>query len=291
VVVPSVNGWEDLSGCLEALDVNAKEIELEVLVADRCGAEVTTRIAERFPQVRVLSAPPGTSIPDLRAMAFDSARGDAVAVIEDHVLVPPDWARRLLAALRSGDEIAGGAVANAATERTVDWAAFLCEYSHLLPPLEAGSVQALAGNNIVYRRALLEKYRAETRAGRWEDHLHSALRRGGVRLVCHPEIEVAHKKHYTVRSYLSQRFLYARSFAGARLQGSRRVVRVGYAVAAVALPPVLLGRIVSRVAARRRYRGVLVKSLPLMALFVLAWAAGEIVGALTGPGDSLSRVS
>jgi hypothetical protein len=66
---------------------------------------------------------------------------------------------------------------------------------------------------------------------------------------------------------------------------------VGYAVAAVALPPVLLGRIVSRVAARRRYRGVLVKSLPLMALFVLAWAAGEIVGALTGPGDSLSRVS
>jgi len=291
VVVPSVNGWQDLCGCLEALETTAKDLELEVLIADRCGGELPSRIAARFPGMRVLHAAPGTPIPDLRSMAFDAARGDAVAVIEDHVLVPPDWARRLVDALGHGEEIVGGAVANAATERTVDWAAFLCEYSHLLPPLPPGSAKTLAGNNIVYRRSVLERYRAVTRAGRWEDHLHDALRRDGLSLVCHPEIQVAHKKHYAVWEYVDQRFLYARSFAATRLEDRSRVARVGYAVAALALPPLLLVRIVARVGARRRYRRVLVKSLPLLALFVLAWAAGEVVGALAGPGDSLSRVS
>jgi hypothetical protein len=33
-----------------------------------------------------------------------------------------------------------------------------------------------------------------------------------------------------------------------------------------------------------------VRSLPLLPLFVAAWAAGEVVGAALGPGDALSRV-
>ena len=291
VVVPSVNGWPDLSGCLEALEVNERQVPIEVLVADRCGEELRRQIGRRFPRVRVLEARPGTSIPDLRARAFAAARADAVAVIEDHVLVPPDWAKRLLAAQEQGEEVVGGSVSNAATDRIVDWAAFLCEYSHLLAPLRAGPSETLAGNNIVYRRELLDRYRAETGGGRFEEHLHRALRRDGVTLFCHPEIEVAHKKHYTVGSYLVQRYLYARSYADVRLDGTSWPTRVGYAVAATALPPVLFFRIVSRVAVRRRYRRALATSLPLIALFVIGWAAGEMVGAVAGAGDSLSRVS
>ncbi|MEP7308830.1 MAG: glycosyltransferase [Acidobacteriota bacterium] len=291
VVVPSVNGWQDLSGCLEALEANERHLQIEVLVADRCGEELRRQIGRRFPRVRVLEAPPGTSIPDLRARAFAAARADAVAVIEDHVLVPPDWAKQLLAAQEQGEDVVGGSVSNAATDRIVDWAAFLCEYSHLLAPLRAGPSETLAGNNIVYRRELLDRYRAETGGGRFEDYLHRALRRDGVTLFCRPEIEVAHKKHYTISSYLVQRFLYARSYADLRLHGTSWPTRVGYAVAATALPPVLFFRIVSRVAVRRRYRRALATSLPLIALFVIGWAAGEMVGALAGAGDSLSRVS
>jgi hypothetical protein len=291
VVVPSVGGWQDLSGCLEALELNAQDVKMEVLVVDRCGEELRLQVVQRFPRVRILPAPAGTPIPDLRARGFVAAGGEAVAVIEDHVLVPPGWARLLLAAQNRGEEVVGGSVANAATERTVDWAAFLCEYSHLLAPLPAGPSETLTGNNTVYRRALLERYRAETEAGRFEDYLHRALRRDGVTLFCRPEIEVAHKKHYTVGGYLAQRFLYARSYAGVRLNGVSWPRRVGYAVAASALPPVLFSRIVRRVAVRDRYRAELVRALPLIALFVVGWAAGEIVGALAGSGDSLSRVS
>jgi glycosyltransferase involved in cell wall biosynthesis len=291
VVIPSVNGLGDLVGCLEAVCTQQGVGSLEVLVADRCGDPVRAELRRRFPDVRVIAAPPGTPIPKLRAMAFEAATGDSVAVIEDHVIVPAGWARQLLAAQRDGAAVIGGSVENAATERLVDRAAFLCEYSHCLPPLPAGAADWLPGNNIVYSRRLLERYRSAIEAGRWEDHLHDVLRADGVELVRRPEIHVEHRKHYTVREYLSQRYLYARSYAGARLQGASVATRVAYgAAAAVLLPPLLLYRIVRRVARRRRYRAELVKSLPLLLLFVTAWAAGEAVGYCAGPGDSLARV-
>ena len=81
------------------------------------------------------------------------------------------------------------------------------------------------------------------------------------------------------------------SWKVARLSGAPWPVRFAYAVAALALPPVLFGRIVARVAVRPPYRAPLARSLPLLVLFVVSWAYGEIVGAVAGPGDSLSRVS
>ena len=290
VVVPSVNGFDDLGPCLAALDAERRRTSLEALVVDRCGEAVRARIRHEHAWVRLIEADPRTTIPDLRAMAFAAARAPVVAVIEDHVLVPPGWADQLLLAQRQGLTVVGGSVRNAATERTVDWAAFLCEYSHLLPPLTAGPVMSITGNNTAYRRDLLERFRDAVTSGRWENHLHETLRAHGEQLYCRPEIEVRHKKHYTVREYTAQRYLYARSYAAARVQGRPAFVAAAYGLAATLLPPVLLGRIVKNAWSRPAYRGVLGRSLPLLTVFVTAWAAGEMVGAWRGPGDSLSRV-
>jgi hypothetical protein len=289
VVVPSVNGWNDLEGCLAALEEERSDAALEVLVVDRIGPELRAQVAERFPWVRVLTAAPGTTIPDMRATAFDAATAPSVAVIEDHVLVPRGWARALLQARRTA-RVAAGGVRNAATARQVDWAAFLCEYSHLLPPLAGGTSEWLTGNNTVYDRTLLEEYRAVTHAGKWENHLHDALRRAGETLVCRPEIVVDHKKHYTFFEYFSQRYLYARSYAGARVAGAPPARRAAWGLAALALPPLLLWRVVSRSLRKQIDRGVLWRSVPLLGLFVTAWGAGELVGYWFGPGDALARV-
>jgi hypothetical protein len=240
--------------------------------------------------VALIPAGAGTTIPDLRAMAFEQARGESVAVIEDHVIVPAGWATALLGAQARGEDVVGGSVDNAATERLVDWAAFLCEYSQLLPPLAEGPVEGLTGNNTVYRRGLLERHRETTRAGRWENYLHDALRRDGVVLYQRPEIKVGHKKHYTVWEYLSQRYLYARSYAGARVAGAPVARRLLYGAAAFALPPVLFLRVVRTVWGKGRHRGELIRSLPLLALFVSSWGLGEVVGYWFGPGDALSKV-
>ncbi|MDQ6888392.1 MAG: glycosyltransferase [Gemmatimonadota bacterium] len=289
-MVPSVNGEEDLLVCLEALEAQRRDVRLEVLVADRCGDDLRATVTQRFPWARILPAAPGTTIPQLRAMAFAAASADAVAVIEDHVIVPPGWAAALLGAMRGGAAVVGGAVENAATDRVVDWAAFLCEYSHCLQPLPAGPSTWLTGNNVVYRKDLLERHRAVTESGQWENHLHDALRAEGVTLLCRPDITVGHRKHYTIRQYLSQRYLFARSYAGARAVGASLPRRLAYGVAALALPPLLGFRIVSRVVAKKRHRRELLRSIPLLAVFVTAWAAGEAVGYVTGAGDSLARV-
>jgi hypothetical protein len=213
-----------------------------------------------------------------------------VAVIEDHVIVPDGWARALLAAQRSGAAVVGGSVENAATDRLIDWAAFLCEYSHCIAPLSAGEAEWLTGNNVVYPRELLQRYRPVIEQGGWENLLHDAFKRDGIALVCRPEIQVHHKKHYTVGEYLSQRYLYARSYAGVRFPDASPAARAAYGAAAFALPPLLFARTVSRVLSKKRHRAELVRSLPLLAMFVLAWAAGEVVGYLAGPGQALSKV-
>ena len=290
VVVPSVNGLGDLIGCLTALQGQAADVSLEMIVVDRLGDDVQSEVKRRFPEARVLAVAADTTIPQMRQAAFEAAAGDAVAVIEDHVIVPPGWARALLDARKETGAVVGGSIDNAARSSVIDWAAFLCEYSHCITPLPAGPTGSLPGNNIVYDRALLERYRDTIAAGKWENHLHDAMHRDGVPMVLRPEIGVGHKKHYTVGEYLSQRFLYARSYAGERVKGMPLAKRLAYGAAAFALPPLLMYRTVARVLAKRRYRMQLVLSIPLLVLFIASWTAGEVVGYWTGPADSLSRV-
>ena len=289
VVVPAVNTLDDLTGCLTALEAQS-DVQLEILVVDRLGGDVRAEIARRFPRARIIPVPSGTTIPRMRELAFDAATGDAVAVIEDHVIVPPGWARALLDARRETGAVIGGSIDNAARSSVVDWAAFLCEYSHCITPLPAGPTSALPGNNVIYDRVLLQRYRETIASGKWEKHLHDAMHRDGVPMILRPEIGVGHKKHYTVGEYLSQRFLYARSYAGERVKGMPLAKRLSYGAAAFALPPLLMYRTVTRVLAKRRYRMQLALSIPLLVLFIASWTAGEIVGYWAGPSDSLSRV-
>ncbi len=290
VIVPSVNGVKDLHGCLQALELQRRNVALEVLVVDRIGQPVTKLIADEFPDVRLITFPAGTTIPDLRAKGVHEAHAAAIAVIEDHVIVPPGWAGKMLLALAAGHDVVGGSIENAATETWVDWAAFLCEYSACLPPLPAGPVDWLPGNNTVYRRELLERFRQVLESGRWENALHDAIRQTGIQLICRPEIVVGHKMHYTIAEYCGQRFLYSRSYAGMRVAKFPAAKRMVYGLAAFLLPPILYYRTVARIWPKTTYRSHLLKSLPLLVPFVIAWGLGEVVGYWVGPGDSLRRV-
>jgi hypothetical protein len=87
VIVPSVNGFGDLEGCLRSLEAQRSDVDLEVLVVDRLGPDVRTCVKDAFPWVRMLEVEPGSTIPEMRAIGFDAATSPAIGVIEDHVLV------------------------------------------------------------------------------------------------------------------------------------------------------------------------------------------------------------
>lgn len=259
-------------------------------MVDRLGGAIESTLKARYPWIVYHSVPRVTTIPEMRDLAFRAARADAIAVIEDHVIVPPEWGERLLAALSAGSDVAGGPIENAATERLLDWATFLCEYSACLPPLPEGDAAWLPGNNVVYRRSVLQRYLTVTAEGAWENRLHDAMRHDGIRLMCQAALLVGHKKHFGFFEYIGQRFLYSRSYAGARIQGAPLAKRLATGAAAFALPPLLLLRIVRSLLSKRVPIGRVISTLPFIGLFVISWGLGEVVGYWFGGGDALSRV-
>lgn len=289
VIVPFVNSFADVRGCLEAL-ARQSGARIEAIVIERHGAEARRQVTDAFPDAVVISVPSDATIPHMRALGFDRASAPAIAVIEDHVLVPEGWAKRLLHALSEGADVAGGPVENAAVEAQVDWAAFLCEYSAILPPLPGGESDWLPGNNVVYRADVLRRYRDVIAEEKWENRLHDAMRADGVKLMMLPDLVVGHKMHYTFNLYMSQRYLYSRSYAGARVRGKPLPVRMAYGLVAFALPAIMFVRTVRTILRKGRHIEKLWPSLPMLAAFSCSWGVGEVVGYWFGPGDALSKV-
>lgn len=287
VVVASVNGLPYLAECLDALESHAPEVE--VLVADWTDEETRTLVTKRWPKAMLLSFDEPKSVPELRAAGIAAATAPRVAVIEDHCRVTPDWADAILEAHRSGHHVVGGAVRNVKTGRARDWAPFFCEYSAFMEPSATGPVDDLTGMNVSYDREALAEMADLLAEGRWESDLHPRLRERGYELWAAQGAVIEHAKDFGFFEFASQRYHYSRSFAGMRNPslGKRRLL---YALATPLLVPLLARRIVSNVRSRPAYRPAFRKAAPLVLVYTLIWAFGELVGYVFGGGRSILRV-
>lgn len=289
VVVPCTNALSDLRSSVSALQAQSGPVP-EIVAVERLGPDFVKAVESEFPAARIISVPAGTTIPEMRAVGIRASTGNAIGVIEDHVIVPPNWTEAMLDQIARGSDVVAGPVDNIATETLVDWAAFLCEYSAVLPPLNDGPSDWLPGNNTVYRRDVLERFDALLDDGKWENHLHDAIKASGGTLSLRNDIISGHKMHYTFGLYLSQRFLYSRSFAGSRVRGAPLHKRLLMGCIAFALPPLVYFRVVRNVMSKGRHLTELRRSLPMLVPFSISWGAGEIVGYWFGAGQSLSKV-
>ena len=293
VIVGSVNGGPWIHVLLDALESQRGDTDFEVVVADRCTDGTADRIEREHPKVQVLRLAPTTVLPELRTLALERARGRIIFVTEDHTVPPSDWIERARAELdATPPQVAGvgGPVANAMCERAVDWAAFLCEYSGYLPPQPGGLVDDIPGMNVAYRRDALEAPRELLVSGFWESKLHPKLARAGRRFLCVPELVIGHRKRFGFAYFLQQRFHYSRYFAGERFPESPRARRLLYALLSPALAIVVPIRVLRSVWPRHEYRGPALRSLSSIVCFSLAWAVGEFIGYLFGPGRSLLEI-
>ena len=289
VVIASVNGLGCIVECLEKLEALPERSQMEIIVLDRRTDNTAQVIAERFPSVVLFKGLTGKSIPELRWQGMQAAEGEIVAIIEDHCMVTPGWAAEILRRVGSEFAIAGGPVENGSTERIVDWAFFLAEYGPCMPPLPEGEAESVPGNNAAYRRRFLP-LNEPVWATMWESFLQKELRKRGLRIFLSSAMLIHHKKSFGVGEMLEQRFLYSRSFAAMRAGQMTATERWRFAVLSLALPPVLLWRIWRCISQKRRNQKEFLLGLPIIVLFVISWALGEIVGYVAGTGDSLARV-
>lgn len=286
VVVASVNGFPYLGQCLDALARNAPEAQ--VVVADWTDEETRARVRDGWPGVELLSFEEPMAVPQLRAAGIAASSAPYVAVIEDHCVVHRDWSRAIVAAHEAGYPVVGGPVRNAAG-RLRDWAAFFVEYAPFMEPLPAGEAAGLTGMNVSYDRRAIEAMQPLLDEGRWESWLHPHLAREGFRFRADPAIALDHVMRFDVPFFISQRYHYARSHAGARNAelGIKRVVYLGGSPLIV---PLMYARTARAVFGKGRHRLRFLLTTPLILAYLSVWAWGEAVGYALGGGRSLLRV-
>jgi hypothetical protein len=280
---------------LEALRAQENAPAYEVIVADRRQDRVSERIRANYPEAQLFFCPADMSLPELRTLAFDRARGKYVVVTEDHCVPERGWLAGMIEAFATAPKetvAVGGVVENGVCETALDWATFLCEYSGFMGPVRSGPVPAgsVPGMNVAYRRsAIADIDRPVLTRGFWETTVHPLLAEKDLSFYLSDGIKLLHKKKFSLRLFTTQRFLYSRYYAGIRFAPDQKVQRFAMCALTVALPPLLLFRMARSTAQKQRLRE-LIRALPYLTLFALIWAWGEFVGYVSGPGDALSRI-
>ena len=266
----------------------------EIIVADRLNDEFSARIAADFPEVILVPCPSETTLPALRATALGLAQGTYVMVTEDHCVPADDWLAEIVATFhRAPRDVAavGGSVANGLRDRWIDRATFQCEYGRYVPPVADGPSDDLPGMNVGYLREYLGTIdSALLRRGFWESGVHASLRQRGLTFQSSNRIRVTHKKHLGFGEFVQQRFWYSRYFAGNRFP-AKSIARRAFAFSLTpVLPFILLWRFHGAAVRRPAYIREFGALLPLLTIFALVWAIGEMVGYVFGPGDALRNL-
>ena len=290
VVVASAAGGEFLFRCLASLAGQVERAGAELLVVDRAGPTVRERIARDFPAVRVIPASPNAAtVPAMRAAGALHARGDIVAVLEEHCTAPEGWLATIGAQFTEDDAAIGGPILDSAFPRVRDWVVYFSEYHDYLPPWRDGDHYPLNGANIAYDRRRLLRHAEVLADGYWEVVLHPRLARDG-RFRAVNAMGAHHTGPFTYGYYLRQRYLLSRSWGGARRHDVSSATRWTYMMLAPLLPLLLFTRATRNVMPRRAMLRRFVPALPLLVPVWLAYAWGEWLGYAIGPGRALELV-
>jgi hypothetical protein len=262
----------------------------EVIVVDCRGPENVARLSSRFPQARFIPVNKRETVPQLRRIGVEQARGEIAAIIEEHCLAADNWLSVLASAFGPDDVAVGGPVAAADFNRLRDWVTYFVEYNSYLPPWPEGGTNNLSGANLAYRREVLHANLNLLTGGYWEATLHPKLLADGAHFRSVPGMVVYHRGPFDYFYYLRQRYLFSRAFAGARRNDLSASQWLAYVAGAPAIPVLLLARMASRVWAKKCHVDKFVQSLPLLVPAVTTYVVGEWVGYLFGPGRALMEV-
>lgn len=282
VVIVRFAGGDALAETLASLASQRVGDDPEVVVAHRAGEAPAGEMRARFPWVRWVDGDAAASPARLRTLGVLATTGAIVACTEDHCVPAPDWCARIREAHGRGHAVVGGAIDKAQPADGVSWAAYLLDYGRYMPPLPAGPADYASDCNVSYPRTALDGVADSWREEFHESTVHWALERRGVRVQLDPSIVVLQHRAVTLADWLPERREHGRIFAGTRVVGASPLVRARFALASVALPVVIVWRVVQRLRARGMTSRVPSSAWLPLARAAIAWSAGERRGYIGG---------
>lgn len=282
VVVVILAGPKYLVRCLEALEKQQGTDAFEIVVPHDDSLEAVPALEHRFPNVRFVRQEGSRTLAELRAAGFQAARGDVVALTEDHCSPDKRWCATVLELHQGPWAAVGGSVDKRGPDTTLNWAVYLADFGRYMNPVAEGPSPYLSDHNITYKRAALD-----ATAELWRREFHDttvnwALQEKGEPLVLSRRLIVRQQRKLAWGDALAERYRCGRLFAGTRVVGAGLGKRAVWATSSVALPAVLVLRMLRNVASKRRWDVPFLRALPALAVLDVVWAWGEVVGYVTG---------
>jgi hypothetical protein len=295
-LIATIRGWPD---CREAVRLIAAQVFPaggEFIVADASANPPPTaaEMAQLGGEIKWLSMP-GKSVFQLRHAGYRAARGEVVAITEDHCFVEPGWVERILDVHRRFPNAAavGGTVLNNTDEKLVDWAAFFLTQGPFMPPLPNGLATRISGPaNVSYKRYILDRLGGDEENG-VIDFLELPAALEGEELVADDSIRVRHNQSQGLVGTSLAEFDNGRTIAGYRRREMTRGDWLRIASSPL-LPSYRAVRQMRIVRSKQMPEGMttsrMAKALPAHLWFQYCAMAGELLGYAAGPGDSPRRL-
>lgn len=261
--------------------------EVGAVSVERCLSSLPTGETVEVRVVRPAAAPgpaerPGMTLHRLdgkptrmalRAAGIAAAQGDAVAVLNEDYTVAPGWLEAVRASADPGVEVVCGEVDPPDGAGLATRAAYLWEYSHLLPPAPQGRLHAdqarwIPAGCAVYRGRAREAKRFRDSPNELECHARMAA--DGIAFCRDARLRTVYNPP-PLSEFLAARRSWSREWA-------RRDVPPGPVewLRLAALGPLLFARTVARVASRPAWLVTCVLAAPLFAAFAAMQVLGEL---------------
>ena len=278
VVVGSQNARHSVGRCLSALASQCNGQKVEIIVVDNSTDGTAGIVSENFPAIKLVRPAKDKLMPELWEIGISQTEGNVVALTTSHFVPEQDWIAEILKAHESHYAGIGGAIENDKSAGLVSWAVYFCRYSPYMLPFRDVTVNDFAADNASYKRSALDRYSEARRKGFWEFFIHNEMRKDGLELLMTPGIVVYHQKSFSLVAFISQRFWHGRQFGSERASSISWLQRLIYIMGSPLIPIVFLLRITRHVLNRGKHVKEYCLSLPILLLFLLAWATGEFTG-------------
>ena len=270
IVVAVKDGAGNVPALLDALKDRSGDTEI-ILCSAGPGPEVGADVIQ-------VALPEETLVPVLWSEGIKRSKGRGVALTTAQFVPGAQWLERLSAADLDRWVGVGGAIDNDARSSARNWAIFFLRYSAFSPPLATGETDEIAADNAIYDCAVILEHPDLLAEGFWEPSFHRRFRAAGRKLAIDPDLIVVHHGTVSAESFAHQRYLHGRAYGVERAERGGLGRNLFLLLSSPLVPPLLLARIISRIAKKPRYRGKLVAAFPWLVRFTLAWASGEAGG-------------
>lgn len=291
VIIASRDTSQTIEDCLDSLERQKRRNLAEIIVVD-CSTDGTVDIIKKlFPDVIIIESKTKTSSAHLKATGILASSGEIIVITEAYCIAAVNWFSSILKAHDSPYPVISGAVEPVHFNNTTSWATYFCEYGFFMLPFKKGFYNEMTGNNISYKREVLENYFPEIQArGFWKVFQQWKLQKAGIPMSTEPNILVYHNKNYRFSTFLRKRYYFGRCFGGMRKNEMSFIQIVFYIAIIPLLPFLFIYRLSKQIIPKRRYLREYLVSLPLLFLFFANWSVGELCGYIFGAGNSCEHV-